>query len=115
MNVVDLLDARLEKPSTQHPLSAYTADLVRGAVEHWSEINEALSTYSHGWSLDRMPAVDRGVLRLATWEIVWNDEVPDAVAIAEAVEIVTELSTDESPKFVNGLLGRIADVKLTLV
>lgn len=114
MNVAELLESRLEAPTTQHPLPTYTADLVRGVVEHWGSINEALTTYSHGWALERMPAVDRGVLRLATWEIVWNDEVPDAVAIAEAVDIVTEMSTDDSPKFVNGLLGRIADIKLTL-
>lgn len=114
MNAAELLESRLEVPSTQHPLPTYTADLVRGVVGQWGPINEALTTYSHGWTLDRMPAVDRGVLRLATWEIVWNDEVPDAVAISEAVEVVTELSTDDSPKFVNGLLGRIADIKLTL-
>ena len=80
----------------------------------WSEINEMLATYSQGWSVERMPAVDRAALRLATWEIVYSDEVPDAVAIDEAVELVKSLSTDESPAFVNGLLARIAEVKHTL-
>jgi N utilization substance protein B len=83
-------------------------------VRCWSEINEMLSTYSQGWTVERMPAVDRAALRLATWEIVYSDEVPDAVAIDEAVELVKSLSTDESPAFVNGLLARIAEVKHTL-
>lgn len=115
LNVGQLLEERLAAPTTQHPLPDYTAELVRGVVAHWSEIDEVLTTYSQGWSLDRMPAVDRALLRLGTWEIVWNDEVPDPVAIAEAVELATSLSTDESPKFVNGLLARVSEVKATLV
>ena len=115
LNVGDLLEQRLAAPTTQHPLPAYTAELVRGVLERWSEIDEVLTTYSHGWSLDRMPSVDRAVLRLGTWEIVWNDDVPDAVAIAEAVDLVQGMSTDESPKFVNGMLARISSVKPTLV
>ncbi|MDQ3384282.1 MAG: transcription antitermination factor NusB [Actinomycetota bacterium] len=115
INVGDLLTERLAAPTTQHPLPEYTADLVRGVLEHWSAINEVLETYSQGWSLDRMPAVDRALLRLGTWEIVWNDEVPDVVAISEAVELAQGLSTDESPRFLNGLLARVAEVKPTLV
>jgi N utilization substance protein B len=115
VNVADLLAERLEVPTTQHPLPEYTAEVVRGVVEHWSAINEVLSTYSQGWPLERMPAVDRAVLRIAAWEIVWNDEVPDGVAIAEAVELTQKLSTDDSPKFVNGLLARVSEVKPTLV
>jgi len=95
-------------------LADYTITLVEGVVRCWSEINEMLATYSQGWSVERMPAVDRAALRLATWEIVYSDEVPDAVAIDEAVELVKSLSTDESPAFVNGLLARIAEVKHTL-
>ncbi|MGB3761954.1 MAG: transcription antitermination factor NusB [Ornithinimicrobium sp.] len=115
LNVGDLLDQRLAAPTTQHPLPDYTAELVRGVLERWAEIDEVLTTYSHGWSLERMPSVDRAVLRLGTWEIVWNDDVPDAVAIAEAVALVQGMSTDESPKFVNGMLARISSVKPTLV
>ncbi len=115
LNVGDLLEQRLAAPTTQHPLPVYTAELIRGVLERWSEIDEVLTTYSHGWSLARMPSVDRAVLRLGTWEIVWNDDVPDAVAIAEAVELVQGMSTDESPKFVNGMLARISSVKPTLV
>ncbi len=115
LNVGELLEQRLETPTTQHPLPDYTATLVRGVLQRWGEIDEVLSTYSHGWPLERMPAVDRAMLRLATWEIVWNDDVPDPVAIAEAVDLVQGMSTDESPTFVNGLLARISTVKPTLV
>jgi len=114
VNVGQLLADRLAAPTTQHPLPEYTATLVEGALAHWGEINEVLETYSQGWPLERMPSVDRAVLRVATWEIVWNDEVPDPVAIAEAVELVKGMSTDESPRFVNGLLARVSDVKATL-
>jgi len=73
-----------------------------------------LNTYSQGWTVDRMPAVDRALLRLGTWEIVWNDDVPDEVAIAESVALAQGMSTDESPVFVNGMLARISKVKVTL-
>ncbi|HKJ11894.1 MAG TPA: transcription antitermination factor NusB [Ornithinimicrobium sp.] len=115
LNIGELLRQRLENPSTQHPLPDYTATLVNGVLSRWAEIAEVLSTYSQGWPVERMPAVDRAVLRLGTWEVVWNDEVPDVVAIAEAVDLVQAMSTDESPKFVNGLLARISTVKVTLV
>ncbi len=114
LNVGDLLEQRLNVPTTQHPLPDYTQALIRGVLHRWPEIDEVLTTYSHGWSLERMPAVDRAALRLGTWEIVWNSDVPDVVAIAEAVELVQGMSTDESPQFVNGLLARISSVKLTL-
>lgn len=114
LNVGDLLAQRVATPTTQHPLPDYTVTLVEGVLAHWSEINETLETYSQGWSLERMPAVDRAMLRIASWEIVWNDDVPDPVAVSEAVELVTGMSTDESPKFVNGLLSRVSEVKATL-
>ena len=114
INAQQLLIERLARPATPAPLADYTITLVEGVVRCWSEINEMLATYSQGWSVERMPAVDRAALRLATWEIVYSDEVPDAVAIEEAVELVKSLSTDESPAFVNGLLARIAEVKHTL-
>ena len=114
LNAQELLIERLARPATQAPLADYTVTLVEGVVRCWLEINEMLSTYSQGWTVERMPAVDRAALRLATWEIVYSEEVPDAVAIDEAVELVKSLSTDESPAFVNGLLARIAEVKHTL-
>lgn len=114
LNVGQLLADRVAAPTTQHPLPDYTVTLVEGVLERWSAINEVLETYSQGWSLERMPAVDRAALRVGTWEIVWNDEVPDGVAVSEAVNLVQALSTDDSPRFVNGLLSRIAEVKDTL-
>ena len=114
VNVQGLLLERLAKPVTQSPLADYTVTLVEGVVRQWAEINELLTTYSQGWAIERMPAVDRAILRIGTWEVVYSDEVPDAVAISEAVELAKTMSTDESPSFVNGLLGRIAEVKDTL-
>lgn len=114
VNAQGLLAERLARPTTRAPLSEYTAELVTGVVEHWADINELLSTYSQGWSIERMPAVDRAILRLGTYEVVYAADPPDPVAIAEAVAMATELSTDESPRFVNGLLARLAEVKTTL-
>ena len=114
LNARDLLAERLAKPVTEAPLNQYTADLVEGVVAHWTDINELLTTYSQGWSLERMPSVDRAILRLGAFEVLYGDDVPEGVAISEAVELATSLSTDDSPKFVNGLLGRLAEVKPTL-
>lgn len=115
MNVGDLLEQRIAAPTTQHPLPEYAVQLVRGVVEHWREIEEILTTWSQGWNLDRMAAVDRAALRLGVWEIVWNDDVPDMVAVSEAIHLVQSMSTDDSPGFVNGLLARVSEVKATLV
>jgi N utilization substance protein B len=115
VNAVTLLEERLTDPGSRAANNPYTAQLVRGVVEKWTDINAALTDYSQGWTLDRMPAVDRGLLRLGAWEVLYNDEIPDAVAISEAVALATDLSTDESPTFVNGLLARIAEVKATIV
>jgi len=89
------------------PTNDYTVTLVRGVVEHAARIDELLATYSEGWTLDRMPAVDRNVLRLGVYEMLYVDDVPDAVAVSEAVALVQDLSTDESPAFVNGVLGAV--------
>lgn len=89
----------------------YTELLVQGVIEHGSEIDELIETNAVDWTLDRMPAVDRAILRLATFELRWApDGIEPAIAIDEAVELAKELSTDESPSFVNGVLGRIAQV-----
>ena len=86
----------------------YARDIVRGVIDHADEIDGLIADHSTAWPLDRMPAVDRGILRLAVWELRWNPEVPTGVAVDEAVELAKELSTDDSPKFVNGLLTAIA-------
>jgi len=108
VNAVALLEERLADPGSRAGNNPYTAQLVRGVVEKWTDINAALTDYSQGWTLDRMPAVDRGLLRLGAWEILYNDEVPDGVAIAEAVEQASLLSTEDSAGFLNGVLGAIA-------
>jgi N utilization substance protein B len=112
---VALLAERVAEPRTEAAVPQYTVDLVEGVVAHRERIDELLETYSHGWSLERMPAVDRALLRIGTWEVLFNDDVPDAVAVDEAVDLAARLSTDDSPSFVNGLLGRIVDVKPTLL
>ena len=102
---VATLDAAIE--AGEGPTNAYTATLVRGVAAHRAEIDELLASYSQGWTLDRMPAVDRNVLRLGVYELLHEDDVPDAVAVTEAMALVRDLSTDESPAFVNGVLGNI--------
>lgn len=88
--------------------NAYTETLVTGVVDHHAEIDELIESKAIDWTLDRMPAVDRSLLRLATFELRWGVDIAPAIAIDEAVELAKELSTDESPAFVNGVLGRIA-------
>jgi N utilization substance protein B len=97
------------------PVPAYTVELVEGVSARRVRIDELIATYSEGWTLDRMPPVDRNLLRVAIYELLWCDSVPDAVAINEAVELAKDLSTDESPRFVNGLLGRLQLLKAELV
>lgn len=108
---VDALDVLRERLAVADPpVSEYSVEIVEGVVAHRERIDELLSTYSHGWTLPRMPAVDRAVLRIGSWELLFNDDVPDAVAIDEAVDLARSLSTDESPSFVNGLLARLMTV-----
>ncbi len=114
VEAADLLAKRQASPATEAPLRPYTASIVEGVQAERDAIDDAIRGYSHGWPLERMPAVDRALLRVATWEIVYNDEIPDGVAVSEAVDLASLLSTDESPNFVNGLLSRIAEVKATL-
>jgi transcription antitermination protein NusB len=110
--VLALLDERTAAASP--PVSPYAADLVRGVQVHRDQIDELLSSHAEGWTLDRMPAVDRNILRIGTFELLWQDDVPDGVAISEAVALARELSTDGSPAFVNGLLARLLELKPTL-
>jgi N utilization substance protein B len=96
------------------PVPEYAVTLVEGVVARRERIDELISTYAQGWALDRMPAVDLALLRLGAWEVLYNDDVPDAVAVSEAVALATSLSTDDSPSFVNGLLARLLELKPTL-
>jgi transcription antitermination protein NusB len=113
VTVASAMTARREK--TDQIINVYTVDLVEGVTSMQETIDEFLQTYAQGWTLDRMPAVDRIILRIGAWELLYNDDVPDAVAVSEAVELAKTLSTDESPQFVNGLLGRLQQVKPTLL
>lgn len=97
------------------PISDFTVQLVEGTGEHRARIDEILAAYAEGWTIERMPGVDRAVLRLGVYELLWRDDVPDAVVIDEAVELVKSLSTDESPRFVNGVLARVLRDRAVLV
>lgn len=110
---VEVLAATSERRSDegQSSLNEYVTALVNGVTEHRVYIDELLGSYSMGWTLERMPAVDRSILRLGTYELLWRDDVPDPVAIAEAVLLAQDLSTEESASFVNGLLGRLLELK----
>jgi transcription antitermination protein NusB len=89
------------------PVNDYTIELVEGVQAHRDRIDEILAEYAEGWAVERMPDVDRAILRLGVFELLWRDDVPDPVAIDEAVELAKSLSTDESPRFVNGVLARV--------
>jgi transcription antitermination protein NusB len=100
--------ARAESDTKRASSWAYARDIVIGVTEHGDEIDELIETYAQDWTLARMPAIDRALLRIGVWEILYNPEVPSSVAISEAVESAALHSTDDSAGFVNGLLGRIA-------
>ncbi len=108
----DLLEERIKQ--AEPPVNEFTIELIHGLAEHINRIDDVLEQYSEGWTLDRMPAVDRNVLRLGLYEILYVDDVPDAVAVTEAMNLVRDLSTDESPAFVNGILGNIVRNKAAL-
>jgi len=86
----------------------YAREIVDGIIDHRDDIDESIVTHSRDWKIERMPAVDRALLRIGAWEILYNDEVPTAVAIDEAVELAKEFSTDDSGAFVHGVLARVA-------
>jgi N utilization substance protein B len=110
---LEVLRARREK--TDQIVNPYTLEIVEGVLAMQSTIDEFLETYSQGWTLERMPSVDRIILRIGTWELLYNDDVPDGVAVSEAVALAKTLSTDESPSFINGLLGRLQQLKPSLL
>ena len=107
-DAVEALDEEVADRSPEaRPVNDYTVTLVRGVAEHRERLDRMIASYSRDWPLDRMPAVDRNVLRLAGFEILYVDDVPDAVAVSEAMKLVRELSTDDSPTFVSGVLSAI--------
>jgi transcription antitermination protein NusB len=110
--VLEILNERAAEQAP--PVPAYAAELVGGVQAHRERIDELLAAHAQGWALDRMPAVDRNILRIGAYELLWQDQVPDAVAINEAVQLARDLSTEGSPAFVNGLLARLLELKPTL-
>ena len=99
--------SRIEPPAPAH--LPYAVSLVEGVAAHVDRIDELISSYAEGWTLERMPVVDRNLARIAVYELLYVDEIDDAVAITEAVELAKQMSTDDSPRFLNGVLGRIAE------
>ena len=111
----DALETLAERVSASDPpVPEYAVQLIEGVTARRARIDDLLASYSIGWTLDRMPTVDRNILRLGTYELLWAVDVPDAVAVSEAVELARQLSTDDSPGFVNGLLARLLELKPTL-
>lgn len=112
MPIADVVAAEAGRAANEPDRSAswaYAREIALGVADHSEEIDELIQTYARGWTLQRMPAVDRAILRVGTWELLYNAEVPSAVAVSEAVKLAGELSTDDSAGFVNGVLGRIAE------
>lgn len=115
-NLVETLVARdipAEGPDAR-PIREYTKELVNGVSDNRRKIDELITTYAQGWDMDRLPAVDRNILRLGIYEILWSTDVPLSVAIDEALVLAKELSTDDSSKYIHGVLGRIASIKDTI-
>lgn len=110
---VEVLQRRRLHTAAQ--ISSYSEQIVCGVRDRREELNEYLNTYARDWSLERMPATDRVVLLIGAWELLFNDDIPDAVAISEATGLARVLSTNDSPKFVNGLLDKLRRVKPTLL
>jgi transcription antitermination protein NusB len=107
---VEVVDSRTHLANTVRgidPLAAYTESVARGVTEHAAHIDDLISSHLQGWTLTRLPAVDRAILRVAVWELLYATDVPEPVAVDEAVELAKELSTDDSPGFVNGVLGQV--------
>ena len=115
-NLVETLvsrDVPAEGPDAR-PIREYTRELVNGVSDNRRKIDELITTYAQGWDMDRLPAVDRNILRLGIYEILWSSDVPTSVAIDEALVLAKELSSDESSKYIHGVLGRIASIKETI-
>lgn len=100
--------ARAARETTRRPSWDYASVIVQGVIDHGDELDETIRTYALDWPIERMPAVDRALLRIGVWELVYNPEVPDSVAIAEAVDSASTHSTEDSARFINGLLARIS-------
>jgi transcription antitermination protein NusB len=108
LDLLQQTEVEVEDRQNQQPIFDYAEMLVTGYIENAYQIDSEIQMLADNWTLERMPAVDRAILRLAAWEILHNSEVPNEVAISEAVALAGELSTDDSPKFINGVLARLS-------
>ena len=110
---LDILESRdvIEEGPDARPIREYTREIINGVSDHRRKIDELIATYAQGWDMDRLPAVDRSILRIGIYEIIWANTLPDAVAIDEALTLAKELSTDESAGYIHGVLGKIASIK----
>jgi N utilization substance protein B len=115
-NPVEILTSRdvVEEGPDARPIREYTKSLINGVFDNSRKIDELITTYAQGWDMDRLPNVDRNILRLGIFEILWSSEVPDSVAIDESLDLAKTLSTDDSSTYIHGVLGRIASLKDTL-
>ena len=107
VEIVEVRTALTEAKQDVAALNPYTETVARGVGEHTAHIDDLISSHLQGWTLDRLPAVDRAILRVAVWELLYAEDVPEPVAVDEAVQLAKELSTDESPSFINGVLGQV--------
>ena len=112
-SAADLLALRdvIEEGPDARPIREFTKLLIAGVTENKRKIDELITTYAQGWDMDRLPAVDRNILRLGIYEIVWSTDLDDGIAIDEALTLARELSTDESAGYIHGVLGRISSIK----
>jgi len=112
-SALDLLTLRdvVEDGPDARPIREFTRELITGVSDNKRKIDELISTYAQGWDMDRLPAVDRNILRLGIYEIVWSADLDDGIAIDEALTLAKELSTDESAGYIHGVLGRISSIK----
>ncbi len=100
-----------EEGPDARPIRDFTRELISGVASHKRKIDELIATYAQGWDMDRLAAVDRNILRLGIYEIIWSDELADGIAIDEAISLAKDLSTDDSATFIHGLLGKISSIK----
>lgn len=117
LNPLELLQTTEDSVSdrqNQTEIFEYARKIVDGLVEKYEEVDDAIDMASHQWKIDRMPTLDRAILRVATWEILFEEQIPDAVAISEAVELAKEYSTEDSSGFINGVLNQIASTKTAI-
>ena len=110
LDILAVRDITEEGPDAR-PIREYTREIITGVSQHRRKIDELIATYAQGWDMDRLPAVDRNIMRLALFEILWSPQLDDAIAIDEALSLAKELSTDESAGYIHGVLGRISSLK----